>query len=52
MLKEVSKDEDSSNVKLNLLAFPEVDMSMMQVEAVKKRNTIIATYRDKVSALE
>ncbi len=52
LVKQISKDEDSSNNKLNLLAFPDVNMSMLQVDALKKRNSIIASYRDKIEMLE
>lgn len=45
LVKEVAKDDDGTTSKVNLLAFPDVNMSMHQVEAIKKRNAIIASYR-------
>jgi hypothetical protein len=43
---EVSKDEDTSTSKQqSLLIFPDMNVSSMQVEAIKKRNAIISSYR-------
>ena len=49
----MSRDDDNSTSKQqSLLIFPDMNISSMQVEAIKKRNSIISAYREKISVLE
>ena len=42
LMEEIGKDEE--NLKFTLMSFPDERLSSLQVEAIKKRNTIIQKY--------
>lgn len=53
LIDQISKDEEGSSLtKHNLLAFPDSTISVMQVEAIKKRNAILVKYQSKISELQ
>jgi hypothetical protein len=48
-MDEISKDENgSSTIKHTLLAFPDSNISTLQVEAIKKRNIVLNKYHDRI----
>ena len=50
LLEQIGKDEEGASLsKQNLLSFSDQTLSAMQVEAMKKRNLILAKYQAKVS---
>ena len=50
LVDEIGKDED--NLKYTLLSFPDDQLSSLQVEAIKKRNSIIQKYRESINDLK
>lgn len=51
MIEEVGKDEENL-AKHSLLSFPDSTISVMQVEAIKKRNLVLSKYQTKIVELQ
>lgn len=52
LIEEIGKDEEAPSGKQNLLSFPDSTISVMQVEAIKKRNIILNKYQSRVLELQ
>lgn len=51
LIEEVGKDEENL-AKHSLLSFPDSTISVMQVEAIKKRNLVLGKYQAKIVELQ
>ena len=51
LIEEVGKDEENL-AKHSLLSFPDSTISVMQVEAIKKRNLVLSKYQARIVELQ